>query len=231
MDIDNLYISQPDYGEQALDIAEKLVASGAVDLVAIDSVAALVPRSELEGEMGAPQMGMQARLLSQAMRKLVALASRTQTCMIFANQIREKIGVTWGNPEVTPGGRALKFSSSVRVDIRREGSIKDGDTIVGNRAKVKIAKNKLAPPFKIARFDIMFGEGISKSGEIIDLGTESNIIDKKGAYYYYQENSIGQGRENVKRFLLENPLMATEIENSIRASLENASSTHGSERR
>lgn len=219
VDIDNLYISQPDYGEQALDIAEKLIASGAVDLVAIDSVAALVPRSELDGEMGDPHMGMQARLMSQAMRKLTALVSRTRTCMIFTNQIRERIGVTWGNPETTPGGRALKFSASVRIDIRREGAVKDGDVMVGNRVKVKIAKNKLAPPFKIAQFDILFGEGISRAGEIIDLGTEMNTISKKGTYYYYKDNSLGQGRENVRRFLIENPIISTEIENSIRASL------------
>jgi len=219
VDIESLYMSQPDYGEQALDIAEKLVASGAVDLVAIDSVAALVPRSELDGEMGDPHMGMQARLMSQAMRKLTALVSRTRTCMIFTNQIRERIGVTWGNPETTPGGRALKFSASVRIDIRREGAVKDGDVMVGNRVKVKIAKNKLAPPFKVAQFDILFGEGISKAGEIIDLGTEMNTISKKGAYYYYKDNSLGQGRENVRRFLIENPIISTEIENSIRASL------------
>jgi recombination protein RecA len=219
VNIDALYISQPDYGEQALDIAEKLVASGAVDLVAIDSVAALVPRSELDGEMGDPQMGTQARLMSQAMRKLTALVSRTRTCMIFTNQIRERIGVTWGNPETTPGGRALKFSASVRIDIRREGAVKDGDEVVGNRVKVKIAKNKLAPPFKVAQFDILFGEGISKAGEIIDLGTEMNILSKKGAYYYYKDSSLGQGRENVRMFLIENPIISTEIESSIRASL------------
>ena len=219
VDVDNLYISQPDYGEQALGIADTLISSGAVDIVVVDSVAALVPRSELEGDMGDPHMGLQARLMSQALRKLTALVSRTKTCAIFVNQIREKIGITFGNPEVTPGGRALKFSSSVRLEIRRMTSIKDGDAIIGNRTKVKVVKNKMAPPFKVAEFDLIFGEGISKLGEIIDLGVEHEVLKKRGAFYYYKDESIGQGRENVKRFFKENPSTTDEIEMQIRGAL------------
>ncbi len=217
--VDNLLVSQPDSGEQALEIAEMLIRSGAIDAVVIDSVAALVPRAELEGEMGDQFMGLQARLMSQAMRKLTGIVSRSNTCLVFINQIREKIGVMFGSNEVTTGGRALKFYSSVRMDIRRELPIKDGDLTVGNRTKVKVVKNKLAPPFRIAEFDIIYGEGISREGDLIDLGTLHSIIEKSGAWFSYKDTRLGQGRENVKRFLKENPDISQEIEAGLRIKL------------
>jgi len=217
--IDNLLVSQPDSGEQALEIAEMLIRSGAIDAIVIDSVAALVPKAELEGEMGDSFMGLQARLMSQAMRKLTGIVSRSNTCLIFINQIREKIGVMFGSNEVTTGGRALKFYSSVRMDIRREMSIKDGDQMIGNRTKVKVVKNKLAPPFRIAEFDIIYGEGISREGDLVDLGTLHNVIEKSGAWFSYKDTRLGQGRENVKKFLKESPDLAREIEDQIRVKL------------
>ena len=220
VDIDNLLISQPDYGEQALEIADRLISSGAVDLVVIDSVAALVPKAELEGEMGDSKMGLQARLMSQALRKLTATINRTGCCCIFINQLREKIGVMFGSPETTTGGNALKFYASVRLDIRRIAQIKDGDEVVGNRARVKVVKNKVAPPFRLAEFDIIFGEGISKVGEIVDLGAEHGIIQKSGSWYSYETNKLGQGRDAVKQLLLDNPEMAKEIEEKIKAKIE-----------
>ncbi|MEZ5046736.1 MAG: recombinase RecA [Chitinophagaceae bacterium] len=216
VDIDNLLISQPDYGEQALEIADRLISSGAVDLVVIDSVAALVPKGELEGEMGDSKMGLQARLMSQALRKLTATISRTGCCCIFINQLREKIGVMFGNPETTTGGNALKFYASVRLDIRRVSQIKDGDVAVGNKVRVKVIKNKVAPPFRQTEFDIVFGEGISKVGEIIDLGVEHNIIQKSGSWYSYDSNKLGQGRDAVKELLQDNPEMTAEIEAKIK---------------
>jgi len=219
VNVDNLLVSQPDSGEQALEIAEMLIRSGAIDVIVIDSVAALVPRAELEGEMGDSFMGLQARLMSQAMRKLTGIVSRSNTCLLFINQIREKIGVMFGSNEVTTGGRALKFYSSVRMEIRRELSIKDGDTTVGNRTKVKVVKNKLAPPFRIAEFDIIYGEGISREGDLIDLGTQHNVIEKSGAWFSFKDTRLGQGRENVKRFLKENPDIAREIEEQVRVKL------------
>lgn len=216
VDIDNLLISQPDYGEQALEIADRLILSGALDVVVIDSVAALVPKGELEGEMGDSKMGLQARLMSQALRKLTATISKTHTICIFINQLREKIGVMFGNPETTTGGNALKFYSSVRLDIRRMSQIKDGDEAVGNRVKVKVVKNKVAPPFRNAEFDIVFGEGISKVGEIIDMGVEMGIIQKSGSWFSYNSDKLGQGREAVKGLLRDNPGLATEIEVKIR---------------
>jgi recombination protein RecA len=219
VDVDNLLISQPDYGEQALEIADRLILSGALDVVVIDSVAALVPKSELEGEMGDSKMGLQARLMSQALRKLTATISKTNTICIFINQLREKIGVMFGNPETTTGGNALKFYSSVRLDIRRQAQIKDGDEAVGNRVKVKVVKNKMAPPFRSAEFDIVFGEGISKVGEIIDIGVELGIINKSGSWFSYDANKLGQGREAVKGLLQDNPGLANEIEGKIRAKL------------
>ena len=219
VNVDNLLVSQPDSGEQALEIAEMLIRSGAIDVIVIDSVAALVPRAELEGEMGDSFMGLQARLMSQAMRKLTGIVSRSNTCLLFINQIREKIGVMFGSNEVTTGGRALKFYSSVRMEIRRELSIKDGDVTVGNRTKVKVVKNKLAPPFRIAEFDIIYGEGISREGDLIDLGTQHNIIEKSGAWFSFKDTRLGQGRENVKRFLKENPDIAHEIEEQVRVKL------------
>lgn len=219
VDIDNLLISQPDYGEQALEIADRLILSGALDVVVIDSVAALVPKSELEGEMGDSKMGLQARLMSQALRKLTATISKTNCCCIFINQLREKIGVMFGNPETTTGGNALKFYSSVRLDIRRMAQIKDGDEAIGNRVKVKVVKNKVAPPFRHAEFDIVFGEGISKTGEIIDMGVELNIVQKSGSWFSYDGNKLGQGRDSVKQLLLDNPEMAAEIETKIRAQI------------
>lgn len=215
VDIDNLLISQPDYGEQALEIADRLISSGAVDLVVVDSVAALVPKSELEGEMGDSKMGLQARLMSQALRKLTATISRTGCCAIFINQLRDKIGVMFGSPETTTGGNALKFYSSVRLDIRRISQIKDGDVAIGNRARVKVVKNKVSPPFRQAEFDIIFGEGISKVGELVDLGTDHNVIQKSGSWYSYESNKLGQGRDAVKQLLLDNPEMAMEIERKI----------------
>src|SRR5881227_4019670 len=205
VDVDNLLVSQPDYGEQALEIAEALVRSGAIDVLVVDSVAALVPKAELDGEMGDSHMGLQARLMSQALRKLTGMVSKTSTCLIFINQIREKIGVMFGNPETTTGGRALKFYSSVRLDIRRIAAIKDGETVTGNRTKVKIVKNKMAPPFREAEFDIIYGEGISKEGDLIDLGVAQNLVEKSGAWYSFNGERIGQGRENARQFLKDNP--------------------------
>jgi recombination protein RecA len=219
VDVDNLLISQPDYGEQALEIADRLILSGALDVVVVDSVAALVPKGELEGEMGDSKMGLQARLMSQALRKLTATISKTNTVCIFINQLREKIGVMFGNPETTTGGNALKFYASVRLDIRRIAQIKDGDEAVGNRVKVKVVKNKVAPPFRNAEFDIVFGEGISKVGEIIDMGVELGIVQKSGSWFSYDGNKLGQGREAVKGLLRDNPELATEIEGKIRAKL------------
>jgi len=219
VDIDNLLISQPDYGEQGLEIADRLILSGALDVVVIDSVAALVPKGELEGEMGDSKMGLQARLMSQALRKLTATISKTNTICIFINQLREKIGVMFGNPETTTGGNALKFYCSVRLDIRRMAQIKDGDEAVGNRVKVKVVKNKVAPPFRSAEFDIIFGEGISKVGEIIDMGVEMNIIQKSGSWFSYDGNKLGQGRDTVKSLLGDNEGLANEIEAKIRAKL------------
>ena len=216
---DELLVSQPDSGEQALEITEVLIRSGAVDVVVVDSVAALVPRAELDGEMGDAQMGLQARLMSQAMRKLTAITSKSNTCLIFINQIREKIGVMFGNPETTTGGRALKFYSSVRIDIRRISSIKDGDAIVGNRTRVKVVKNKVAAPFRQAEFDILYGKGISREGDLLDLAVEQNIIEKSGAWYSYSSERIGQGRENGRRFLMENPDITGKIEVQVRQDL------------
>jgi len=218
--VDNLIISQPDYGEQALEIADRLISSGAIDVVVIDSVAALVPKGELEGEMGDSKMGLQARLMSQALRKLTATINRTQTICIFINQLREKIGVMFGNPETTTGGNALKFYASVRLDIRRISQIKDGDVASGNRTRVKVVKNKVAPPFRQVEFDIIFGEGISKVGEIIDMGVELNILQKSGSWYSYSDSKIGQGRDAVKQFLSDNPEMMEEIEGRIREALQ-----------
>ncbi len=217
VDIDNLLISQPDAGEQALEIADTLVRSGAIDVLVVDSVAALVPKAELEGEMGDSHMGLQARLMSQALRKLTATVSRSNTLIIFINQIRMKIGVMFGNPETTTGGNALKFYASVRIDIRRTGSIKDKDDVIGSQTRVKIVKNKVAPPFKVVDFDIMYGEGISKTGELIDLGVKAGIVEKAGAWFSYKGDKIGQGRENAKIFLKEHPDIANEIEAKIRA--------------
>lgn len=220
VDVDNLIISQPDYGEQGLEIADRLISSGAVDVVVIDSVAALVPKGELEGEMGESKMGLQARLMSQALRKLTATISRTGCCCIFINQLREKIGVMFGNPETTTGGNALKFYASVRLDIRRVSQIKDGDVASGNRTRVKVVKNKVAPPFRQVEFDIIFGEGISKVGEIIDMGVELNILQKSGSWFAYGDSKIGQGRDAVKQFLNDNPGVADEIEGKIRSALQ-----------
>ena len=216
VDIDNLYISQPDCGEQALEITETMVRSGAIDIVVVDSVAALVPKQEIDGDMGDAVMGAQARLMSQAMRKLTAVISKTNCTVIFINQLREKLGVMFGNPETTTGGRALKFYSSVRLDVRRTEAIKQGGEVIGNRTKVKIVKNKVAPPFKEAEFDIMFGKGISKTGDILDLAADNGIIVKSGAWYAYEGNKIGQGRENTKQYLIENPEICNEIEQKVR---------------
>ncbi|HWK99930.1 MAG TPA: recombinase RecA [Parapedobacter sp.] len=217
VDIDNLLIAQPDNGEQALEIADNLIRSGAIDVIVIDSVAALVPKGEIEGEMGDSKMGLQARLMSQALRKLTGTISKTNCCCIFINQLREKIGVMFGNPETTTGGNALKFYASVRLDIRRMAQIKDADEVAGNRVKVKIVKNKVAPPFRIAEFDIMFGEGISKAGEIIDLGVDFNIIKKSGSWFSYGDTKLGQGRDAVKTLLLDNPDLMDELEAKIKA--------------
>jgi len=219
VDIDNLLVSQPDSGEQALEIAEVLIRSGAVDVLVVDSVAALVPRSELEGEMGEAQMGLQARLMSQALRKLTAIVAKSKTSLIFINQLREKIGVMFGNPETTTGGRALKFYSSVRLDIRRIASLKEGETVVGSRAKVKVVKNKVAAPFREAEFDILYGEGISKEGDLLDLGVDHKIIEKSGAWYAFNGERMGQGRENARAFLKENKDIRQEIENRLRQGL------------
>lgn len=215
-DLDNLLISQPDTGEQALEIADTLVRSGALDVLVIDSVAALVPRAELEGEMGDSHMGLQARLMSQALRKITGSISRSRTVVIFINQIRMKIGVMFGSPETTTGGNALKFYASVRLDIRRIGSIKDKETVTGNETKVKVVKNKMAPPFREVKFDIMYGEGISKMGELIDLGVQANLVEKSGAWFAYDGQRIGQGRENAKQFMRDNPELAAKLENAIR---------------
>ena len=220
VDVDNLLISQPDYGEQALEIADRLILSGALDVVVIDSVAALVPKSELEGEMGDSKMGLHARLMSQALRKLTATIYKTNTICIFINQLREKIGVMFGNPETTTGGNALKFYASVRLDIRRMTQVKDGDEAIGNHVKVKVVKNKVAPPFRAAEFDIIFGEGISKTGEIVDMGTELGIVQKSGSWYSYNNDKLGQGRDSVKQLMVDNPELAKEIEGKIREKIK-----------
>ena len=217
----DLLIAQPDNGEQALEIADNLIRSGAIDILVVDSVAALTPKSEIEGDMGDSKMGLQARLMSQAMRKLTATISKTKCCCIFINQLREKIGVMFGNPETTTGGNALKFYASVRIDIRRQSQIKDGDLAAGNHVKVKVVKNKVAPPFRSTEFDIMFGEGISKMGELVDIGVEKGIIKKSGAWFSYNDTKIGQGRDNVKQMLADNPELAEEIEAKVRESLKN----------
>jgi recombination protein RecA len=219
VDLDGLLVSQPDNGEQALEIVEVLVRSGGVDVVVVDSVAALVPRAEIDGEMGEAQMGLQARLMSQALRKLTGVVSKSKTCLIFINQLREKIGVMFGNPETTTGGRALKFYASVRVDIRRIGALKDGDAVIGGRTRVKIVKNKLAPPFREAEFDIMYGEGISREGDLLDLAVEHKVVDKSGAWFAYGGERLGQGRENAKAFLRENPDVFRTIEDRVRREL------------
>ena len=222
VDVDSLLISQPDYGEQALEIADRLILSGALDVVVIDSVAALVPKGELEGEMGDSKMGLQARLMSQALRKLTATISKTNTICIFINQLREKIGVMFGNPETTTGGNALKFYASIRLDIRRSTQIKDGDEAIGNRVKVKVVKNKVAPPFRSTEFDIIYGEGVSKVGEIIDMGVELGVVQKSGSWFSYEGNKLGQGRDAVKQLILDNPELAAEIEGKIRVKIANA---------
>jgi recombination protein RecA len=219
VDVDNLLVSQPDYGEQALEIAEALVRSNAIDVLVVDSVAALVPKAELEGEMGDSHMGLQARLMSQALRKLTGIVAKSRTCLVFINQIREKIGVMFGNPETTTGGRALKFYSSVRVDIRRIGAIKDGDLPVGSRTKIKVVKNKTAAPFREAEFDIMYGEGISREGDMLDLGADRGLVEKSGAWYSYKGERIGQGRENAKQFLKENKDITAKLETELRREL------------
>ena len=219
VDVDNLLVSQPDYGEQALEIAEALVRSGAIDVLVVDSVAALVPKAELDGEMGDSHMGLQARLMSQALRKLTGIVSKSRTCLVFINQIREKIGVMFGNPETTTGGRALKFYSSVRVDIRRIAAIKEGDQVIGSRTKIKVVKNKTAAPFREAEFDIMYGEGISREGDLIDLGVIKNMVEKSGAWFSYKTERIGQGRENAKQFLKENKDVAAKLEGELRKEL------------
>ena len=219
VDVDNLLVSQPDYGEQALEIAEALVRSGAIDVLVVDSVAALVPKAELDGEMGDSHVGLQARLMSQALRKLTAIVAKSHTCLVFINQIREKIGVMFGNPETTTGGRALKFYSSVRIDIRRIGAIKDGDQVIGSRTRVKIVKNKTAAPFREAEFDMMYGEGISREGDLLDLAVNGNLVEKSGSWFSYKGERIGQGRENAKQFLKENKDIAAKIETDVRKSL------------
>src|SRR6188768_302785 len=219
VDINNLLVSQPDNGEQALEIVEVLVRSNSVDVVVVDSVAALVPKAEIEGEMGDAQMGLQARLMSQALRKLTGAVSKSKTCLIFINQLREKIGVMFGNPETTTGGRALKFYSSVRIDIRRIGAIKDGDVVVGGRTRVKIVKNKVAPPFREAEFDVMYGEGISKEGDLLDLAVDRKIVDKSGTWFAFEGERLGQGRENVKQFLKDNPATFKSLETKVRKEL------------
>ena len=216
VNVDELLLSQPDTGEQGLEIADALISSGAIDILVIDSVAALVPRAEIEGEMGDSHMGLQARLMSQALRKLSGSINKTKTIAIFINQIREKIGIMFGNPETTPGGRALKFYSTVRLEVRRAEQIKSGTDVIGNRTKIKVVKNKVAPPFKVAEVDIMYGEGISSVGEIVDIASEHDIINKSGSWYAYQDEKIGQGRENAKKFLIANPQMLEEIDNKVR---------------
>jgi recombination protein RecA len=219
VDLDNLLVSQPDNGEQALEIVEVLVRSGGVDVVVVDSVAALVPRAEIDGEMGEAQMGLQARLMSQALRKLTGVVSKSKTCLVFINQLREKIGVMFGNPETTTGGRALKFYASVRIDIRRIGAIKDGDAVVGGRTRVKIVKNKVAPPFREAEFDVMYGEGISREGDLLDLAVDRKIVEKSGTWFAFGGERLGQGRENVKQFLKDNPATFKAIEDRVRREL------------
>jgi recombination protein RecA len=219
VDLENLLVSQPDNGEQALEIVEVLVRSGGVDVVVVDSVAALVPRAEIEGEMGEAQMGLQARLMSQALRKLTGIVSKSKTCLIFINHLREKIGAMFGNPETTTGGRALKFYASVRIDIRRIGAIKDGDVVVGGRTRVKIVKNKVAPPFREAEFDVMYGEGISREGDLLDLAVDRKIVEKSGTWFAFGGERLGQGRENVKQFLKDNPATFTAIEDKVRKEL------------
>jgi len=219
VDVDNLLVSQPDYGEQALEIAEQLVRSGAIDVLVVDSVAALVPKAELDGEMGDSHMGLQARLMSQALRKLTGIVSKSRTCLIFINQIREKIGVMFGNPETTTGGRALKFYASVRIDIRRIAAIKEGDVVVGSRTKVKVVKNKVAAPFRESEFDIMYGEGISREGDLLDLAVNQNILEKSGAWFSYKGERIGQGRENARQFLKDNKEVTTKLEAEVRKAL------------
>ncbi len=219
VDIDNLLVSQPDYGEQALEIAEALVRSGAVDVLVVDSVAALVPKAELDGEMGEPTMGLQARLMSQALRKLTAIVSKSKTCLVFINQVREKIGVMFGNPETTTGGRALKFYSSVRLDIRRIAALKEGEVVVGNRTKCKVVKNKVAAPFRDAEFDILYGEGISREGELLDLAVERSLLEKSGSWFSYRGERIGQGRENARLFLKENKDIRDKLEQEVRKAL------------
>lgn len=216
VDIDNLYISQPDSGEQGLEITETMVRSGAIDIVVVDSVAALVPKQEIEGDMGDSHVGLQARLMSQALRKLTSVISKSNCTVVFINQLREKVGVMFGNPETTTGGRALKFYSSVRLDVRRIESLKQGGEVIGNRTRVKVVKNKIAPPFKEAEFDIMFGEGISREGDILDLAAECNVINKSGAWFAYEGNKIGQGRENAKQYLKDNPALCAEVEAKVR---------------
>jgi recombination protein RecA len=229
VDIDNLLISQPDTGEQALEIAEALVRSGAIDIIVIDSVAALVPRAEIEGEMGDSHVGLQARLMSQAMRKLSGIINKSDTAAIFINQLREKVGIMFGNPETTPGGRALKFYATIRLDVRRVETLKQGQDPIGNRTRVKVVKNKVAPPFKQAEFDIIYGEGISKEGSILDIGAQHDIINKSGAWYSYKEIRIGQGRENARQFLKNNPETAKEIEELVRAKLFNTAAASSSD--
>jgi recombination protein RecA len=219
VDVDNLLVSQPDYGEQALEVTETLIRSNSVDVVVVDSVAALVPKSELDGDMGDPQMGLQARLMSQAMRKLKAIVSKSKTCLIFINQLREKIGVMFGNPETTPGGRALKFYSDVRIDIRRIAAIKTADAIIGNHTRAKVVKNKLAAPFREARFDLLYGEGVSRETDLLDLGVEHGLLEKSGAWFSFDGDRIGQGRENVRVFLRENPDIADKLEKALREKL------------
>jgi recombination protein RecA len=219
VDVDNLLVSQPDYGEQALEITAHLIASGQIDVLVVDSVAALVPKSELDGEMGDSHMGVQARLMSQALRKLTGSVSKSRTCLIFINQIREKIGVMFGNPETTTGGRALKFYSSIRLDIRRIAAIKDGDVVVGNRTKVKVVKNKVASPFREAEFDIIYGEGVSKEGDLLDLGVAQNLVEKSGSWFSYKGERIGQGRENARQFLKDNPDIRAAVDAELRKTL------------
>jgi recombination protein RecA len=219
VDVDNLMVSQPDSGEQALEITEILIRSGAIDVLVIDSVAALVPQAELDGEMGDTHVGLQARLMSQAMRKLTGVISKTKTALVFINQIREKIGVMFGSPETTPGGRALKFYSSMRLDIRRIGAIKDGDVTIGNRTRLRVVKNKVAPPFRLAEFDLLYGEGISKEGDLIDLGVAHKLVDKSGSWFSYGEIRLGQGRENARKFLRDNPDLTTELDQKLRVAL------------
>ncbi|MCU1257647.1 MAG: recA protein [Bryobacterales bacterium] len=227
VDTDNLLVSQPDSGEQALEITSSLVSSGAVDVVVIDSVAALVPKAELDGEMGDSHMGLHARLMSQALRKLTGVVSRTNTCLVFINQVREKIGVMFGNPETTTGGRALKFYSSVRVEIRRIGPLKDGDVVIGNRTKVKVVKNKVAPPFREAEFDILFGEGTSREGDLLDTGVARNVIEKSGSWFSYKGERIGQGRENARQFLKSHPEVLGRLDTELRALLKLSAAVEG----